>query len=437
MKKPSSKFIRHTAITFAARIFRIFLGLLSAIIIARFLRPEGRGIYSMAMLLPALLVGFGNLGFGQASVFYTGKKKYAPKNILETSLVLSFILGLIAILIGLIVIYFFGDRVFPGVKKTYLLYGLVLIPLQFAIQFVSCLFLGLQKIKQYNFFGIVQSVSFLILLLIYLVLFNYGIKEAIIANILSCLFCMIIILFFAGKTVDQFKLNIDKSYVKDAFKYGFKIYLGNITQFLLYKADLLLINLFVNPLAVGLYITAVGLAEKIWLVSQSAATVLFPTVSCETDAKKLKEFTPTVCRNVLLITFAGAIFLFLMGRFIVILLFTNEYSDSVLPFQVLLIGVVAMSGWRIIANDLYGRGRPEINIYISIISVVLNVILNILWIPKYNIVGAAWATSVSYSFAFWAITLVYIRISGNNIWDVVFIRKSDLKFYVNMARKLP
>lgn len=53
--------------------------------------------------------------------------------------------------------------------------------------------------------------------------------------------------------------------------------------------------------------------------------------------------------------------------------------------------------WRILANDLYGRGKPELNIYVSLVSVMLNIILNILWIPKFGIAGAASATSARQS----------------------------------------
>ena len=60
---------------------------------------------------------------------------------------------------------------------------------------------------------------------------------------------------------------------------------------------------------------------------------------------------------------------------------------------------------------------------------MLNIILNILWIPKYGITGAAWATSVSYTFAFAIITIAYCKISGNSIYKTVFMQKSDFKLY--------
>lgn len=153
------------------------------------------------------------------------------------------------------------------------------------------------------------------------------------------------------------------------------VYLGNVIGFLHYRIDVFLVNIFLNSLAVGFYSIAVAVAEKIWLVSQSAGVVLFPRVSSEIDEKRLNEFAPLVCRNVLLITLAGAIALFFLGRLLIVLFYSEKFSASVLPFQILLIGAVTMSGWRVLGNDLYGRGKPESNIYVSLTSVVLNVIL--------------------------------------------------------------
>ena len=51
-------FIKNTSITFMTRILQLILGVGISIIIARVLGPEGKGIYSLAILLSALLITF-------------------------------------------------------------------------------------------------------------------------------------------------------------------------------------------------------------------------------------------------------------------------------------------------------------------------------------------------------------------------------------------
>jgi len=169
------------------------------------------------------------------------------------------------------------------------------------------------------------------------------------------------------------------SYIKDVTSYGIKAHMGNIMGFLNYRLDMFIVSGFLNPAAVGFYSIAVGMAEKIWLVANSASTVLFPRVSSETDEQKRKEFTPIVSRNVLLISLAGAVALYFLSRWAILLLYSNVYLSSVEPLQILLPGIVALSVAKVLSNDIAGRGKPILNTYMGAITVVTNIGLNIFW----------------------------------------------------------
>lgn len=425
------KFIKNTLITLITRVLNLILLLGSSIIIARILGPEGKGVYSLVILLPALLITFTNFGIGPASVYFIGKKRYSPKEVFGNNIIFSILISAFAIILGLIIIFFFGDKVFPGVATEYLLLALSLIPFQLFLTFIVNILLGLQKIKKYNFIQLIRTFIFLFLIAIFLLGLNFGIKAAIIAQVLSSFIACTVLFFQTKKETIGLIFSLNKKVFKDFFSYGAKVYLGNVFGSLHYRIDMFLVNIFLNPLAVGFYSIAVGLAEKTWLISQSAGTVLFPRVSSGTNEKNLKEFTPLLCRNILLITILFSILLFAIGHWLIILFYSKQFSDSILPFQILLIGAVTISAWRILANDLSGRGKPMLNVYITAGSVILNIILNIIWIPKFGIAGAAWATSVSYTATLIIITMVYSKLSGNKIKDIIFVKKSDFRFYKN------
>ena len=188
-------------------------------------------------------------------------------------------------------------------------------------------------------------------------------------------------------------------------------------------------NVFINPLAVGYYSVAVGIAEKLWLISQSAGTVLFPKVASEKDEKRRKEFTPLVSRATIFATALGALVIFFLSRWIVIFLYSNVYLSAVRPLQILLLGAVAVSGSRVLGNDLAGRGRPMLNTYLNTITLATNLGLNLLWIPRFGIVGAAWATTVSYSIALIGSMVVYSRVSGNQWTKVLLPQRGDWALY--------
>ena len=246
-------FIKNTSITFITRILQLILGVGISIIIARVLGPEGKGIYSLAILLPALLITFSQFGISSASVFYIGRKKYPIKEVLGANIIFSILISFFAILVGLIIIFFFGDSIFPKVAKEYLLLALLLIPFRVSLNFVLSVLLGLQKIKEYNFIQLMQILIFLILISIFLLGFSFGIEAAIIAGILSYFSACVILFNQIKKKIGRLAFSLNKNLFKDFFFYGSKAYMGNITTFLHLRIDMWMINIFLNPLAVGFY----------------------------------------------------------------------------------------------------------------------------------------------------------------------------------------
>jgi len=101
-----------------------------------------------------------------------------------------------------------------------------------------------------------------------------------------------------------------------------------------------------------------------------------------------------------------------------VLLYSSAFLPAVRPLQILLPGIVALSVGRVLANDVAGRGRVMLNNYAGLVTVATNVILNILWIPKYGIAGAALASTGSYTLAFFTQLFLYARLSGNH-WTMV------------------
>lgn len=149
-----------------------------------------------------------------------------------------------------------------------------------------------------------------------------------------------------------------------------------------------------------------------------------------------KEFTPLVARTVLWTTALGALALALLSRWIVLLLYSEAFLPAVGALQALLVGIVALSAGRVLANDIAGRGFPALNIYTGLVAVATNVALNLLWIPRFGIVSAAWASTVSYTVSFLGALFFYCRHSGNRWTKIVLPQRGDWALYFRAAKAL-
>ena len=429
------KFTKDSLITLTTRVLQLVIGVGIYVIIARVLGPEKNGIYFLAILLPALLTIFTNFGLTSALVFHVGKNKYPLKEIFGTSVMFSISMSASAVIMGSIIIFFFSSKLFPGIEKNYLFLGLSLVPFKYFLNLIMNIWLGMQKIEKYNFIQFFNTFIFLLLIAILLLGFHFGIKAAILAEFLSLFIASTFLFSGIKKEIGGISFSLNKPLIKDFFSFGSRSYFSSVSQFLHLKIDIWMINIFLNPLAVGFYAVASLISEKIQVISQSGGTVLFPKVAAETNGQKLRDFTPLVCRNILFVTFFVVLTIFLLSYWIIVLFYSEAYLYSVLPLRILLIGTIGFSGYTVLTYDLSGRGRPIVNTYIAIASLILNILLNIIFIPKFGIIGAAGATAISYNIAFLIELFFYSKISGNRIKDIIILKKSDLQFYKKFLLK--
>lgn len=427
------KFTKDVIVTTINSLLYFILGLLASVLIARVLGPQNQGIYSLSILLASLVVSFSNLGLDSTTVYHIGKKEYPLQKIFYNNLILNLIISSFSILVGCLIIVFFRHLFFENIKLLYLFAGLSLIPTTLVFRHVQSVLLGLQKIKTYNLAIFLEGLFFLILLIITTLILKAKVLGAIIASLIAHALTIIIICWHFRKSIRQpFRRHrLTKSYLKKVVGYGIKIYLANLFGFLNYRVAMFLINAFLNPLAVGLYSIATGVGERLWLFSSATSTVLFPRVSATKDKHSLKTTTPIVSRNILFLTTLGGLALYFLSSWLVPLFFSEAYRPSIRPLQILIPGIIALSAARIFGNDLAGRGKPIYNVYMGAVVVCVNILASILFIPRWQIAGAALASTIAYTVSLIGSLLIYSKVSGNPLKKSIIIQKSDFVFYKN------
>ncbi len=102
-----------------------------------------------------------------------------------------------------------------------------------------------------------------------------------------------------------------------------------------------------------------------------------------------------------------------------------DFESSVMVLRLLLPGMVLLTVARGISVDLAARGRVDLNLYVSIVTLVVSVAGNIILIPRYGINGSAVATTLAFTVNLLTRLVLYERISGNKWYTLVLFFKSD------------
>lgn len=424
-----NSFVKHSVWTISTQGLIFLVGMATSIIIARVLLSEGRGIYAVTAFLPSFLMYLCNFGIGFSTVYYMANGQFKRKTVFGNGLLFTLIHILVALVCGFLVISIFKDKIFPGIYSEYLYLSLMITPGMMMISYLAMVLLGVQRIKDYNVFQFLRPMLLLISVAFFLLVIGLGVRGAILADIVVTYGISFLLLFFIIKKIGAPSLIINKEYIKEAYLYGIKTYIGSLLFFLSDKLNVIFLNLFLNPFSVGIFTLSYGISQKLWLISDSIATNLFPKIASEKDDKKTKELTPIVFKTTLLLIIFIAAVLWIISETLIVSLFSKEFIESVKPFKVLLISVVFYSGWRILEFDLRGRGKINIVMLPMFISLFISISLNVLLIPKYGVMGATWASTIASFITLLSGMLLYVHSSDNKVYDLIMVNEVDIRLY--------
>ena len=420
------KFIKDTLLTFSVQLTAVILGIIISVILARTLGPEKVGIYSIIILIFTLLGTFGNLGINISNTYFGVKKEYTWSEIASNSLISAFLFGII-ILAALLIFYYFNPLLFKNLDPRLLVIASITIPFIILMPYFQNILLGQNRIEEYNLTNITQSIIYLSLIIILLLVVHEDLWAVIISWTASFVIASIIPIILVYRST-KFKLHFNLNLFNKSVKFGLQSYLGNVIQFFNYRIDMFLIGVLLNFASVGYYSISVGLAESLWYLPGAVGTMVFARTPVLSDEDRNKS-TPRICRNTLFITMILAIILFFTGKYIILILFGSQYLPALEPLWALIPGIIALSICKVLSNEITGRGKPLIVTHAAIISVIMNIPLNILFIPHIGIIGSALASSISYTAAALIVLASFIKISKSTISETLIIKKQDIEIY--------
>lgn len=393
---------RNISMTLGRQLLAAAAQFLTVVLIARELGPEGNGYYAMAILLPNMLSNFLNLGVGPATVYYVSRGDCDVHQAMAGNLRLAFMVACSGVACAIPVLWLWGHKLFPGVPRELLYLGLASFPLALFLAYLNSILQALEDFKAFNLTVLFPPYINLVGVVVTLYLLPFGVSGALVAYIIGQITGLLIVFKLlrrkrASQESLEKKINFSV-YIRRTLSYGWKAHLSNILAFVNYRADILLVNFFLTPVATGIYVIAVQIAEKLWMVSQAASTVLLPRLSAmHSNPRARLALANKGFLAVSVVTASVSVCVAFLLWWLVGPIFGEEYIEVLPAFLWLLPGIIAGAGARIYSNCIAAAGKPEWNMYVAILVVTINVAGNIILVPDYGVVGAAWATSLAYS----------------------------------------
>jgi O-antigen/teichoic acid export membrane protein len=417
---------QNSLILLGSKLISLLISICSGVIIARALGPEGKGVLSIAFLVPTLICTFFVFDSGVGIRYYIAKKPEQVGDMVKSAFVCGGLLGITLVVLSYLTLIPFHKLMARGIPVDILSISILLVPFMVTGYLFSAVLSGLKRFFTVSVISLADIAAYTALILV-LSQISLTTKGVVISKLATSFVIALIFVtvMWKGKLITRLA-TVDGGLLKDIVKYGLKSYPGTIAQFLNYRFDFFLVAYFLSFAQVGLYALAVSWSELLFYLPDSMAMALFPAIASSKSIKDSNELTVIMTKTVMIIMFVGSIFIFLIAGKLIPLLYTDKFLDSIHPLFILLPGVIMLSVWKIVLSDLAGRGFPQYKSFSSTIGMVSNVALNIVLIPLYGINGASLATTVSYSLT--AILAIYwfTKTTGTTLRQLLFVKLEDL-----------
>ena len=284
-----------------------------------------------------------------------------------------------------------------------------------------------------NQLSIVQALIYIIGISILIGSMHLGIKGGLLSVLAyNAVLSGALIFFTLRKYPMEWKWN--KNFFKDTYNYGIKGWLGDLALRLNLRIDQMILGVY-SAYALGIYGVAVLLAEILWIIPDSLGPILMNKIAQEESIEKRNELVYKLHR----VTFYGSFFLSVLGAvagyFLIPVLFSEKYEAAILPFFLVLPGIVVFTSAKIMTKLFSGTGKVIYSTNIILIGTGLSVSSYFILIPHYGANGAALGSSIGYAAASIASLSIAVRKYDMRLKNLFALHFGDVKWLIQKVKK--
>ncbi|SES42894.1 oligosaccharide flippase family protein [Salipaludibacillus aurantiacus] len=408
--------------TLITKFTLLFGGFFVSILLARLLGPEGKGIITAVFVFPLLMVSLADMGIRQATAYYVGKGEHKLSEIISSIAFLWIITSASSILI--VLVYFLLG---PSDQYAWiiLLVALASIPIKLIEQYAKGIMLGKNRISTINISQLLRLAANILSVLLLVWLFDLGVLGAALVQIIMAL---TIAIYYLIKVTNYHKIKfkpvspLPKLLFMRGFGFAAALFIINLN----YKIDIMILDRLVSAEEIGLYSVGVNFAELLWQIPSAVGMVLFAKSTTSKNQVDAVERSTAILRLVLPIMVISSIFIAVFAPYVIRILYGIDFIESGNILRILLPGICFITVSKILHPDLAGRGYPLFALRVFILTLLINILLNFLFIPTYGVNGAAFASTISYIVSGIGFGYVYSRKERIPMSNIFIIKRSDI-----------
>lgn len=408
--------------TFVSRFLILVLNFGLVIYSTNMWGSEGKGVISIVIANLTVISFFANIFVGSSMSYFASK--YKVEQILPFAYLWSIVIGI------LIPVIFNINH-----ASEYSGYLIALSVLSSLLVANINLFVGLQNIRMFNLYTVLQQVIHLVFIAIIVYIIKItSVNSYFIAQIVCFGLLFLISAFQVLKHCRFSAFSFSKAIGIKLFDYGWKTQLSAFLQFLNYRLSFYFLEYFKGIVSVGIFSVGIAFSEAVWTVSRSLSVVLYADVLNNTDSNIAIEKTKISIRISFLITLLFLMAMLLVPAEMYSMIFGKDFSQTKEIILFLSPGILAIAVSNIIGYYFAGINKLRILNVKSIIGLIFTLVSSFYIIPRWGIRGACIVTSVSYCLSSGILFWRFYQVTEFHIQDFM-LSKAEINLLLNKVLK--
>jgi O-antigen/teichoic acid export membrane protein len=373
---------------FLANGLLLLLNVVTGIITARALGPEGRGEVAALVAVPTFVCFLAPLGLASAVVFESKSGRSTPDAISATALLLAIVLGLVAAAVAAI-----GTPLVLATHQPALVLTAVWLSAFSVLGLLSNL--GMAVLQGNERFGYCNAIRVaqptLTLLALLLFALGPGLTPLQAALITLCAgFPGLLWNLWLIRPKASVSLQAIRYAFGNLYRYGLRAASGELLSGLAGQLDKIIVVALYAPREVGLFTVAMSLSRILLVAPQAATQVLLARTAGRTSEEIISTITRTACVTLAMVV-VGAALLYVAGPVLLSLLYSKDFAAGALLLQLLLLEACMTAMHQVLSQPFMALNRPGALGVQQAAGVITSVALLSLLSGPLGLEGAAWA----------------------------------------------
>lgn len=397
---------------------------LAGVLVARLLGAGNLGILVVVNITVATAVQISSLGLPTANTYFTAR----DRETLVPATVNGAIFAVFGGFLCAFAVWLCSPLFLLGVPLEIVTLGLLSVPFQLLSLVIFNLFLAQGEVKRFNYLDFLNQSFVLINAVLVLVVFGGGLLMLVTFNLATAagMSFLSVVIFYRYLAIgfDGINWRGDLGLFVRMLRYALKGHVHWVAITVIMRSDVIIVNHFAGTIEAAVYGVATQYTLFLMLLPNVVANLMLQRVASSPD--EASKFSCAAARHISCALFAACLLSIPLVQLLPVV-YGSAFAGAPFLAWLLLPGVFFYGVQMALTQYFVGTGLPKLIPAVWVATLILNLVLNFLVVPKFGATGAALVSTFCYAFAFIIIIIAFRKWTGHHLSEILICNREDFR----------